>query len=131
MLNNEFYNSALPSSKNDVVKLTTVDNSIDSTLDNTNEYTCIDTEDKIFLLSRSEIKEYLSTSQSTVSGSDYAKCQGLYVALQNDKAFWSLRTPYPNAAYEIRYITNNGSISYDSISKTSLGVRPACWINID
>ena len=130
-LNSEFYNSALPSSKNDVVKLTTVDNSIDSTLDNTNEYTCNDTEDRVFLLSRSEIKEYLSTSQSTVSGSDYAKCQGLYVALQNDKAFWSLRTPYPNAAYEIRYITNNGSISYDSISKTSLGVRPACWINID
>lgn len=51
--------------------------------------------------------------------------------MENDKAFWSLRTPYPNESYQIRYITNNGIAAYDSVSKTSLGVRPACWINLD
>ena len=130
-LNNEFYNSALPNNKDSVIKTTVVDNSLNSTLDSANPYISNDTEDKLFLLSRYEEKEYLSTSQVNITGSDYAKSQGLYVSLESDKGFWGLRTPYPNASYQIRYMTNTGNASYDSITKTSLGVRPACWIKID
>ena len=128
-LNNEFYNSAFGGS--DAVITTTVNNSLESTLDSSNSYICEDTEDKVFLLSRADVNEYLSANSLSASGSDYAKCQGLYVALQDDKGFWGLRTPYPEKASQIRYITNNGTTTYDSNDKTSLGVRPACWISLD
>ena len=129
-LNNEFYSLAFDSGA-EVISATTIDNSLASTLDSSNNYVCNDTNDKVFLLSRFEANKYLSNSQLKAIGSDYAKCQGLYVGMENDKAFWSLRTPYPNESYQIRYITNNGIAAYDSASKTSLGVRPACWINLD
>ena len=128
-LNNEFYNSAFMDNRDSVINTTSVDNSIDSTLDSANPYTCEETEDKLFLLSRYEVSEYLAAKGQT-TGSDYAKAQGLYVALENDNAFWGLRTPYVEEPYQVRYVTNNGNVSYDSNSKTSLGVRPACWINI-
>lgn len=128
-LNETFYASAF--ADDSAIVTTSVDNSLASTLDSANPYICNDTEDKVFLLSREELSENLPTSELSVTGSDYAKCQGLYVAKENDKGFWALRTPRPNEPYQLRYITNNGSISYDSITKTSLGVRPACWINID
>ena len=128
-LNNEFLSSAFNS--NNAVVETEVDNSLASTMDSANDYICNNTNDKVFLLSRKEVNEYLSSSVLSIKGSDYAKSQGLYVASANDKGFWALRTPYPNEPYQIRYITNNGNNSYDSINKTSLGVRPSCWIDID
>ena len=128
-LNNEFYSLAFNDAS--AVETTTVDNSLSSTLDASNPYTCDDTNDKMFLLSRSENHDYLSGSASTAEGSDYAKCQGLYVAQGNSKGFWGLRTPYPELAYQTRYINNNGGESYDSVNKSSQGVRPSCWININ
>lgn len=127
-LNDEFYDLAFGNDNR--VMVTYVDNSLQSTLDSENNYICEDTSDNVFLLSRKEVSEYLSENTLNVGGSDYAKCQGLYVASTNDNGFWGLRTPYPNEPYQIRYITNNGSASYDSITKTSVGVRPACWIDL-
>ena len=130
-LNETFYNEAFNEFKDNVIYTTVIDNSLASTLDSSNPYTCNNTEDKIFLPSRFETHDYLTSSELIANGSDYAKSQGLYVALENDNAFWGLRTPYPNQPYQVRYITNDGSTSYDSINKTSLGVRPTLWINID
>ena len=129
-LNNEFLSYAFLEESNDVISTTVVDNSLASTLDSANEYICNDTEDKLFLLSRAETNQYLSIDASAI-GTDYAKCQGLYVASEDNNSFYSLRSPYPNQPYQTRYITNEGKVAYDSITKTSLGVRPACWINID
>lgn len=129
-LNNEFFAHAFNEYKDDVVAIKTVDNSLASTLDSVNQYVCNDTEDRIFLPSRYEANEYLSSSELEARGSDYAKCQGLYTALENDSVFWGLRTPYPNQSYKVRYVTNDGATSYDSIYKTSMGVRPTLWINI-
>ena len=130
-LNDEFYNAAFASDRDVVIDTTEVDNSLASTLDSANDYISNNTSDKVFLLSRYEANEYLSNSALSIIGSDYAKSQGLYVALENNKGFWGLRTPYPNQSSQVRYITNNGSASYDMVSKTSLGIRPACWINIE
>lgn len=128
-LNDEFYHAAF--TEVNVVRETEVDNSISSTLDNENEFISNNTIDKIFLLSRYEAHEYLSNKDMNALASDYAQAQGLYIEQETGQGFYSLRTPYPNKSYQIRYITNNGNTSYDSIDKTSLGVRPACWINID
>ena len=127
-LNNEFYNKAFNS---DAIATTEVDNSLSSTLDSANQYVCNNTNDKVFLLSRYEMNKYLSSNDLGAYASDYAKCQGLCVGVSDNKGFWSLRTPYPNASHQVRYITNNGTTLYDSITKTSLGVRPACYINIE
>ena len=128
-LNNTFYNTAFSDERSMVS--TIVDNSLESTLDSMNPYVCENTIDKLFLLSRSEINDDMSASALKASGSDYAKSQGLYVALENNMGFYGLRTPYPSASYQVRYITNDGSTSYDSINKTSLGVRPGCWIIVE
>ena len=129
-LNDEFYSLAFSSDRDDVVNVTEVDNSLSSTLDSDNDYVCENTTDRVFLLSRSEAKDYSSYMGLSIVGTDYAKCQGLYVALNTNKGFYSLRTPYPNSSIQNRYITNTGNTSYDSIDKSSMGVRPACWINI-
>lgn len=128
-LNDNFYNEAFINKE--AILTTEIDNSLDSTLDSANPYICANTDEKVFLLSRYDAHEYLNSNDLSISGSDYAKSQGLYVANNNNKAFWALRSPYPNASYQIRYITNNGTVSYDSVNKTSLGIRPACYINIE
>ena len=125
-LNNEFYNSAF--NNDEIISSATIDNSLGSTLDSMNPYTSENTIDKLFLLSRKETNEYLSSLSAF--GSDYAKAQGLYTASDNN-GFYALRTPYPNYPYQIRYVTNDGSVSYDTSNKTSLGVRPACWIVVE
>lgn len=128
-LNDAFYNSAFKANEQ-IILTSEVDNSLESTLDNTNAYVSDNTNDKMFLLSRSEINDYLSNNELSITASDYAKSQGLYVALSDNNAFWALRTPYPSQSYQIRYVTNTSSVTYDSIDKTSLGVRPACYIDI-
>lgn len=130
-LNDIFYNSAFADNRDSVILTTSVDNSLASTLDSANPYICDNTNDKVFLLSRYEAHEYLISNELSISGTGYAKSQGLYVAIQNEKGFWGLRTPYPSASYQTRYITNAGNASYDSINKTSMGVRPSIWININ
>ena len=129
-LNDEFYNLAFSSDRDEVVNVTEVDNSLSSTLDSDNDYVCENTTDRVFLLSRSETKDYSSYMSLSIVGTDYAKCQGLYVALNTNKGFYSLRTPYPNSSIQNRYITNTGNTSYETIDESSMGVRPACWINI-
>lgn len=96
-LNNEFYNTAFSEMQQDRIQELTRENK--STYDSEDDSN--PTSDKITLLSYVDVlnKNYGFNSSSTVydtarqrKGTDYAKCQGLYV--YNDNSWWRLRSPY-------------------------------------
>ena len=120
-LNDIFYNTAFNDLQKNLIEKIEIDNSESSTLSSPNYYTCINTKDKIFLLSCKEDKTYVPGYSK---GTDYAKCQGL------QSAFWWLRSPSnsnPGKAFGINY---NGSVFSEYVEKTCYGMRPACWIKL-
>ena len=109
----KFYNQAFNDLQKSIIEKTEVDNSMSSVLnynENYIEFLCMDSYDSIFLLASTQI--YLSLPAT--SGTDYAKAQGL-----ETKDYYR-RTPFP-----IPTMTSPHSVFYSSI-----GVRPACWINL-
>ncbi len=90
-----------------------------------------DTEDKIFLLSITEVKNYLSTdSKRACSGTEHCYARGAYK--QDENCAWWLRTPGyrpPNAAFigVDGYIGYIGRYVYDA----GIAVRPAMWIDLE
>ena len=99
---------------------------------NTNytDYDSDPTNDKIFLLSFTDVA---STTRSA-QGTDYAQCQGLYVfsssGSSNDgNSWWWLRSPGSNSYYACS-VGNGGSANYNyDVSITYFGIRPCCKIN--
>ena len=132
-LNNDFYDISFNTNEKNLIQLTLVDNSLESTGDNINKYVCNDTEDNIFLLSKKETQTYyMSNDERQAKGTKYAKNQGLYVAIliNYEKCFWWLRTPdfyYPNKAC---LVNAYGDIYEGNADRTNRGVRPACWIKL-
>lgn len=100
-----------------------------------------DTDDRVFLLSQSEMTQtaYGFNSNNSASdtarqaqGSDYSKCQGLMVvAAQGNNSFWWLRSPGQSATYAIG-ATPLGWVgnSYETTNQNYIGVRPAVRINL-
>ena len=139
-LNTTFYETAFTTLEKQIIEVTEVDNSASSTANISNRYVCGNTSDKIFLLSYSEVTTYYSSdNERSTSGSDYAKCQGLYVYPGNDKSTYWLRSPidYADENNNLEYKENTGLVYYDGISTygnyanyVSEGIRMACWINL-
>ena len=127
-LNDNFYNTAFNDSQKEMILTTSVDNSVSSTGYSSNDYACNDTNDKIFLLSYEEVMSlFTSPEKRKAQGSDYAKCQGLYV--YNSYSYWWLRSPYNYYSINARDVGYGGSIhSDDYVINTYRGIRPACWI---
>ena len=102
-------------------------------------YDSADTDDQVFLLSIEEARNteygFLDTFDKDAArraqGTDYAKCQGLFVyasGTYNNNSYWRLRTPYDSF--------NNAVAGYDgTIGKnyytyyTVAGIRPACRLS--
>ena len=137
-LNDDFYNTAFNNLQKALIETRTVDNSSTSTGTTiSNSYACGNTQDNMFLLSFIEVhnNDYGFTNDSAriAQGSEYAKCQGLYVYDNNSP--WWLRSPdYQSGMYACRVTTRgnvlDSGVATDAVEKTSYGVRPACWINL-
>lgn len=95
------------------------------------------TYDKVFLLSWNEVQNTAYGFRSGVSssayreakGTDYAKCQGLWVKTSNGCSPWRLRSAgnYSDYACDVGY---DGDLNNDfSINGTNHGVRPALKIS--
>ncbi len=96
-------------------------------------YACNDTNDKMFLLSYKEATTYFtSSSERLAEGSDYAKCQGLWVSHwvfefgnYDGNSCWWLRSPHiNNYAYFVQY----DGVLKNTMVRVVEGVRPVCWI---
>ena len=136
-LNDIFYNTAFNDLQKTLIETTTVNNSAPTTANNPNYYTCNKTKDNIFMLSYSEVTSSTyglnSTSLRKANGSDYSKCQGLFVSTSSSTlgySYWWLRSPVSNSACYACVVNCDGTITQYSVYNTSIGVRPACWINL-
>ena len=151
-----FYNTAFGDLQKEVIAMTVVDNDDkvigDYNTANGNKFFCDDTEDKIFLLSKGEVKMYGNfneNSERSQNTSDYAKVLITANGYEpNGAAWWWLRTPtytsttpYKENGKDVSVDTQNksdrahviktdGSINSYTISLTTGGVVPVMWINI-
>ena len=128
-LNAQFAETAIPLSQRGVWSITNVDNSVESTGVSSNTYAndCGTTEDVFFLLSVQELKTYIPNENDRMaSASDYAYCQGI-----SSGSYYWLRSP---SNYEgnttFAQSMNYSSINRSTVTVTTNGVRPACWINL-
>ena len=135
-LNNEFYNTAFSKTQQDRIKELTRENK--STHDS--KYDSNPTSDKITLLSYDEASNasYGFSSANSYDtaryrkGTDYAKCQGLWVSTSSSysgNSWWWLRSP--RSSDDAAWV-DSGGWAYDGycgVSFTSGGVIPAFKFN--
>lgn len=135
-LNGQFYNTAFTELQQDIIRTTTVDNSVEDEGYNHNLNPCEDTRDKIYLLSPNEVVngDYglgAYTDRDTLT-SDYCRAKGVYMCTCTDyygNGYWWLRTPYycPNLAHYVYY---DGSVGFCYVNGAYYGVVPALWITL-
>ena len=149
-----FYNTAFGELQKEVIAMTVVDNDdkVIGDYTNGNKFFCEDTEDKIFLLSKGEVKMYdkfNQNSERSQNTSDYAKVLITANGYEpNGAAWWWLRTPTytstttynengddvsvdtQNKSDRAHVIKTDGSIYSYTVDLTTGGVVPAMWINI-
>lgn len=121
-LNNNFYNEAFTKEEQNSIQTTTV-----IAEDNPTYETDAgdDTQDKLFLLSISEVKNYIVTDAAKYCwGTEYAEALGA-------TGWWWLRTPGKSQSTAAT-VTMAGEIIYygNNIFTTGNGVRPAMWIEL-
>ena len=136
-LNEDFYNTAFTSKEKNEVSITTLNNDAQDwfgeLVQERNE-----TNDKIFLLSVEDVtnEEFcrlgtIEEERPKAKGSDYAKCQGLYVwcepgSIDDGTSTWILRTPTEDCsgtAYRV------GSSYFSEWVDFGEGIRPALKFN--
>lgn len=121
-LNVDFYDTAFSASEKAKILLTTQDNSPSTTGKDNNTFTCADTQDKVFLLSTKEVKEYIPEAKERLkNGTDYAKCQNLWL-ISGKCGSWMLRSPYYLYESSIECIFFNGSVDTMGAFGSTFGV---------
>ena len=137
-LNDTFYNTAFSAAQQNMIMPATLDNSAFSP--DYSAYNSAATTDKISLLSFGDMKntaygfdsdEWSYDAARQAQGSDYAKCQGLYVDSSSGYSRWWLRSAgyYSDLACSVEY---DGWLSdyYYGASNVNFGVRPAFKLNL-
>lgn len=139
-LNYDFYETAFTDAQKSNIRN---DVMLNNDSPNSSLYNSAATRDKIFLLSYDEVKTggygFDSSSWSSdpalrAQGTDYAKCQGLWISDSEYVSFagnsdWWLRSPSSSSrwAWSVLY---HGMLQKEGfIDNTSCGVRPACRLS--
>ncbi len=133
-LNESFYNTAFNELQQAIIQTVEVDNSAESTFDDSNPHACENTFDKIFLMSYVEAATWFTRNPAREKqGSDYAKSQGLYVntssSYSGNSIYW-LRSPSNGSSNLTRVVSDDGSIDDYNVFRTSSGVLPALVISL-
>ncbi|MBQ2963843.1 MAG: hypothetical protein IJE14_04195 [Clostridia bacterium] len=138
-LNKDFYTTAFSIAQQNIIEYTQLDNSAFS--DSYSAYDSQTTNDKIYLLSWDDaLNAYYGFSSSysaydterRAQGSDYAKCQGLYVATSDGyrgKSYWWFRTPGSGSTLAC-HVDGYGFLSSGYSVNYSSGIRPALNFNL-
>lgn len=136
-LNVDFYSMAFSCAQQEIIASTVLDNSAYSA--SYSAYDSAPTADKLFLLSYSDVQNTAygfsmgagGSSALQARGSDYAKCQGLYVDASTKCSRWWLRSAgyYSDLACSVDL---DGWVSdyYYGTSDTNFGVRPALKLDL-
>lgn len=126
-LNEYFLNNAFTEDEQTIIRNTTVRAQQNPRYGTSSGH---DTNDKVFLLSIQEAKEYFSTRGSLIcQGTAYCYAQGAH---KNDDGtcWWWLRSPGQSDKYAA-YVRNLGSINQEghTVAGINDAVRPALWID--
>ncbi|MCR4614815.1 MAG: DUF6273 domain-containing protein [Clostridiales bacterium] len=133
-LNSDFYNTAFSEEQKSNIKTTTLSNNCWQTINGDTSYGDYDapsTADKVFLLSYDEAEnknygfnaaEQFYDPARRLSGSDYAKCQGLG---GNEYGYWWLRTPYYYPCHSSIVGADGGDKAGGIATDTDGGIVPA------
>ena len=135
-LNDDFYNTAFSDFEKECITISGIENAaFDAAYD---KYSGETTNDNVFLLSFDEVKNsaYGFTQNNTqpsllAYGSDYAKCQGLWVDEDGGMSPWYLRTAAEHSAFACS-VDSDGDIDTGDdgmVSSNELGIRPALRIS--
>lgn len=132
-LNETFYDTAFNDLQKELIKETTVDNSLDS-----NIYACENTNDMVFLLSDGETNNtnFFKDADARIAvGSDYSKVQGVevyddYYTEYIGNSNWLLRTPISSEATRDCYINFAGGAGSGMCYSCSEGIRPCLVIKL-
>lgn len=133
-LNDEFYKNSFSNMQQQLIQITSVDNSAESTGISNNPYAGGFTEDYIFLLSYSEVRNqnfFEDDSSRILQPTDYSRAIG--VEYHSSGGYWWLRSPYDYSKY-VRQVAYNGwtgikddtNLNYNE----NIGVVPAMWIKL-
>ncbi len=144
-LNASFYETAFDSLQRELIQLTLVDNSANTTGSQSNPHACEDTEDHIFLPSCADLlnADYGFGLTSNVLRqrflTDYALCQGgSAVTVTNNfqtagTGHWWLRSPAPgsSAVSAVQAVTPSGDVgAYNTTCNYICGVCPMLWVEL-
>lgn len=138
-LNDAFYSTAFSAAQQNMIEYTEVDNTCDSHP----AYNSETTYDKIYLLSYDDTlnMDYgfnptynVYDTARNAQGSDYAKCQGLYVSSSdnyNGNSSWRLRTGGYSSDRSC-WVDYNGDVNYrgGGVDNSGIGIRPALNLNL-
>ena len=135
-LNDDFCNTAFSSSQQAGILTSKLDNKAYDTY--FSKFDSKTTYDKVFLLSYSEMQNTAygfpansdPSSARQAKGTDYAKCQGLWVDRVNEYPDQFLRSPGHYTTYAC-FVYEDGGLDYVSsnVSCTNYGIRPAIKIS--
>lgn len=100
----------------------------------------VETEDSLFLLSRTEVETYLNNGSRNIYPTEYAVANGSAQSKLSGLTWWWLRTPGDTAS-KVLYVSNStigeqpGNIKADPVNYVSSAgwsgsVRPAMWIDL-
>lgn len=140
-LNRDFYNCAFSEKEKTCIKTSSLNNEAYSS--DYKKFDSAKSNDKVFLLSYKDVMnasygfnpdKYSSDALRIASGSDYSKCQGLFVETQSgaeSNSYWSLRTAGSESIFSAR-VSPNGIVSNNSYVHFSCyaGIRPAICVNL-
>lgn len=113
-LNDEFYNNAFTSEEKAKILTTSVVQGA---------------EDKLFLLSTSEVMEYYPKHKSRIAPrTKYSKAQGLFDNETSNGCYWLRTANYDTQYEEADIIIYDGTLAADFVYLNFYGVRPACWV---
>ena len=90
------------------------------------------TEDRVFLLSSAEAKQYFSDDKSReCKPSEFAIARGINYYEGDKTCWWWLRSP-GNRGINAAYVYIVGRVDMDGLDVryASVGVRPALWLNL-
>lgn len=128
-LNDDFYESAFSDEEQDAILTTAVDNSREQGNTGWRRAGGDETEDKVFLLSYAELREYFDSDQErTCKPSEYAAFKGVWTD-KNGTSHWWMRSP-GSSQYYSAYCSYEGKISSTWNTNDSVGVRPVIRVDL-
>jgi uncharacterized repeat protein (TIGR02543 family) len=133
-LNSNFYNLAFSVDDKNIIEVTEVDNSAYSCGAGNSNYTCYNTNDRMFLLSYREVntKNYGFNAKidRQRNATPYALVQGIKRYNEYYPAYWWTRSPTDFNEAAVRSVDDYGDNGNQSCTATSYGIVPAMWITL-